>query len=705
MATPRPRSIRTAAFLVLALAGCGGGNATSTGGGGGGGSSTSSSASASGGSSSAGGGSVGEVTIAFPPKRSLTNEKKVHVRGSTSEPARVASLTVGGVTATTQDGFATWTADVPLETGLHTLHVDAVDAQGAAHPGVASVQVDREVFLISAASMAVDESAGRAFVSAKDDGGHQEMLVQVDLGTGARRVVSGDGIGAGPELGVPAFAGLVWYAASGRVIGIEPESALWSIDPASGARTKIADYASAGPRAVGLVLDEAGGRLVTADYASGAVLALDPVTGASTTISDATHGSGPARAFPQAIAFDAASSRLFVGLQSHQDIYAVSLSSGDRVLLSGGGVGAGPALESLYGMTFDPAGARLVVADDVAGHFVAVDAATGDRTTLPGPPASANEAPGLAVGSLVMHAGSILAVDDTVDAIASFDLSTGARADVSRIGVGSGPPVETTDTGAAYDASSDAFYFFDVQHAALASVDRETGARRIVSDATHGSGPSLGAVYDLVAVHGFGYAACVAGDAPLQRIDFTTGDRVALPTGSGPSLGAPVALTRDAAADRLYLLNNAGQVLSLDPHTGDAALVSDEGSGPSLVFHRGLWFAGDALFAGDSVDLVRIDVASGARTVISDAMTGAGPTLLGDHGAVGADGKTLFLATGAGLLTVDLTSGDRSAVSTGAPPLEGLALDADGQPWATTEYFGALATFDLASGARVYASK
>lgn len=54
------------------------------------------------------------VTITFPPARSFAVAPTVTVRGTSAPADQTRAIRVNGVAAASDDGFATWIADVPL---------------------------------------------------------------------------------------------------------------------------------------------------------------------------------------------------------------------------------------------------------------------------------------------------------------------------------------------------------------------------------------------------------------------------------------------------------------------------------------------------------------------------------------------------------------------------------------------------------------
>ena len=104
-----PCSLLTSVAL-LTLAACGGG-----GGGGGGGGPVP---------------GVGTLAFVYPALEGMTDAATFTVRGTATSPDGITSLEVSGVAASTSDGFATWTAMVPLALGSNVLELTAITGIG-----------------------------------------------------------------------------------------------------------------------------------------------------------------------------------------------------------------------------------------------------------------------------------------------------------------------------------------------------------------------------------------------------------------------------------------------------------------------------------------------------------------------------------------------------------------------------------------------
>ena len=65
------------------------------------------------------------AVVDFPPPTSFTDAATVLMRGTAADDVEVAAVRVAGVDAQSDDGFATWTVEVPVNYGRQTLTVEA----------------------------------------------------------------------------------------------------------------------------------------------------------------------------------------------------------------------------------------------------------------------------------------------------------------------------------------------------------------------------------------------------------------------------------------------------------------------------------------------------------------------------------------------------------------------------------------------------
>ncbi len=284
-------------------------------------------------------------------------------------------------------------------------------------------------------------------------------LVQVDLATGARAVVSSSLRGSGAALTSPEG---IARDLDGSILVASPTSVnLLRVDPMTGNRVVVSGCADpvctstvgSGPPFLGprfVVVAESGEILVADRSTPGlyAIVRVDPDSGARTTISGcadetctALVGSGPAisRLFGIAIGSDG---RVFVA--DELAIHAIDPATGDRTLLSGCPdvdcvvpVGAGPAFGEPADLLVAPDGSLLVpfrIEGSLFGSLRRVDPETGERVLVSGcenPDCDSLRGAGPAFaepfGVGFDRSGRLLVSDSRLDALLRVDLATGDR--------------------------------------------------------------------------------------------------------------------------------------------------------------------------------------------------------------------------------------------------------------------------------------
>ena len=189
----------------------------------------------------------------------------------------------------------------------------------------------------------------------------------------------------------------------------------------------------------------------------------------------------------------------------------------------------------------------------------------------------------------------------------------------------------------------------DPRGGGLIKVDKNTGARTLisgfsfVSGTTRGSGPSMGYPFAVrVEASGDILVSGSAGafNADILRIDPVTGNRTLL-TGAGRGTGpVPVGTAAMGLENGVtYLADETGQVVSVDAANGNRTLISGptRGSGPSLVAPMSITSdSPDSVVVLDmeyrpspsagAGALIRVNLATGDRTVVSADLPSTGPT-------------------------------------------------------------------------------
>jgi len=252
-------------------------------------------------------------------------------------------------------------------------------------------------------------------------------------------------------------------------------------------------------------------------------------------------------------------------------------------------------------------------------------------------------------------------------------------------------PVPEGASDLAFDPARDQILACEITNrSGLIGLDLASGRPIFVSGPARGVGPGFPDLIEAVEVDAAHDRAFVLGNlsAEVLAVDLRDGDRTVVSdfTSAGVDFSSPRDVALDAGRLRLVVADlGLDAVVAVDIATGARSLLSDatHGSGPVLgnperiVVVAGLDVA--LVITRDSDDLIGVNLANGNRSVISGAGRGAGPALLNPrtvafdelHGqAVVANGDT-------SILSVDLATGDRALLASDThgtgPSLAGLS--------------------------------
>jgi sugar lactone lactonase YvrE len=627
-----------------------------------------------------------QAIILSPTRDSLTDADMLTVTGTATDNIGIASVTVNGVAAVSSDGFAIWSAVVPLNPGNNTLTVIVRDVSG--NVVIAdSVLVNRQRNLIvNPISVALDSTNNRALVIPTDPTETLKNLLAVDLNTGERTVISGEGVGTGIEFGAP--QDVVLDSASNRVLMTDwVLHGVISVDLPTGNRSIISDSTHGtgpylnGPR--NLALDAANNLVLVTDsdwFNPPALIAVELLTGNRSVISSSTTGEGPNFSFPRGVVLDQANHRAFVTDPGSQALYAVDLFNGNRTVISNNaGFGTGPGFSYPNELAFDSARNRVLVVDPNVEAVIAVDLLTGNRVIVSGQ--SMGTGPRISDSfdiALNTSTGMAFVVDQDLDALVSVDPSTGSRAIVSGMAIGSGSTFRAP-SGIAVDSNNERAFVADFGLDALVVVDMINGSRTVISDAATGTGPQFSDPYGIVYDASNNRVLAVDGSLrALLAVDLGNGNRTILSgasTGSGPAFGLPSGLVYDPDSNHAFVTDvDLNAVVAVDLGMGQRTVISNAATGSGELLSRpagiALHPAGDRVIVGNNATnkLIAVELTTGNRTVISDDTTGIGPTFssegyMGDLAIDSTNGRAL-VAVGVGtLFAVDLVTGNRSIIS------------------------------------------
>jgi Glucodextranase, domain B/K319L-like, PKD domain len=281
------------------------------------------------------------AVILSPPNNATVNGSKITVTGEANDPDGIREIRVNGELASTNNGFLTWSANIPLEFGSNTITVSTTDTLLNTNLEAHVITVENlAVGLNTPTDIAVDEANARLLVL--DSG--RRALIEIDLSSGAQSIISDNSTPNdftqfnGPERVVINAAGnIAWIIDRGYenliVVNLE-----------NGLRSELIDTSSTGPGA---------------------------------SITDARD-----------IALDELSNRALLlvselnGAVNDTRIVSVDLADGSRSILSDA---LTPNVDNPFGyafdgmsIVFDDVGFRLLVMQ--AGELLSVDPLTGSRT-------------------------------------------------------------------------------------------------------------------------------------------------------------------------------------------------------------------------------------------------------------------------------------------------------------------------------------
>ena len=264
----------------------------------------------------------------------------------------------------------------------------------------------------------------------------QSALIQIDLATGDRSLLSGTG---------PTFSGphaLALDPTSNRaliststVFGQE----ILAMDLATGDRSVVSPATLAGsptlPFSRDLVTDG-----VTAWISSevASILAIDLTTGARVVLADAVTGLGSTLTYTWGLGLDTGAGLLYVsgGEAGDAGLYSVSLVTGDRTKVSTSLVGAGPNPTTAPNMFREASGTLLAAATfgTTQTPVLRLDPSTGDRTTVVSSTTSAalEGANSARIIAGPRSDGLAVLADDATNTVMLLDPITGERLVLSR---------------------------------------------------------------------------------------------------------------------------------------------------------------------------------------------------------------------------------------------------------------------------------
>jgi hypothetical protein len=302
---------------------------------------------------------------------------------------------------------------VSTSSGSHTREVDYAAGSGPAWS--------------NATSITIDDSAAELLLTCK---GH-DAIHSIALRDGARALVSGDGLGSGPQLFDPE-----------TVVVLDANTLI------------VTDTGGSQPR----------------------VLSINRISGDRTIVSGQGVGGGVSFNDASGLTIDPASNSIYVLDDFDETLTRVDLTSGDRSRIAGGGVGSGPLLDEPRSIAWDANTSRVLLLQE--GVILSVDPVTLSRTVL----SNLNDT-GFSIhesSRLTCPAGESYALVtlDSPLCILKVSISTGSAVIFADLASAAGPPL-TDVAGIAFSPARQITYLLSLDSNSLHALD-DTGAEHVL---------------------------------------------------------------------------------------------------------------------------------------------------------------------------------------------------------------------------------
>lgn len=672
---------------------------SSCGGGGGGGSSSTgasakslSSASSTSSSSSTVSGTPPIANLTFPSIHSQTENAKIIVRGTASDDSgKIKSVRLNDINAITQDGFATWEAEIPLKWGLNEIIISTQDQEGNINPKALSFSVKRAQLLKSIQTITPDIAHNRALVLDKN----LQAVFAVNLDTGERSPFSTN---THPNSDTPLEQPVCMTidTANNRLLVIDMgfnSRSIVSIDLTTGSRTNLVKFGNLLLAPENVVFDKNKNRLLIGD--SQAIIAYDFSSQEFKNIPAYTIKNIPQSLYYfsnlAGLVMDDSHNRAFA-IDTHR-LLEIDLETNFLKIVSDINTPDSVDWGTPKELALDTINNRVLVASTAhsknKGAILSIDINTGQRSYLSNKTIP-NESLPLTLNyhlAIIPGKNQLLVSDAYNQSIVSINTDNGARSAFSDNSL----PDRSSDTqfnaplSLASDKTIKTFYVMDEDENTLFAIDRTTSQRQIVFTEllNHGTNNYSGIIVDENKNRAL-IADTIEGG--IISIDLSSGKKSVFSKGDTPDsttpLQWPTGIMHSAITNDIYILDLINGFIKANPETGSTLLVTSRTTpAGNIEFTPGDFFALDeqknrAIFADTyNARLIAVDLASGIPSVHSDNTTpDSNVPFVTPVGIIFDKTRNQLIVSGQpGLIGVDINTGKRKLLIDSAQ-LPGLYL-------------------------------
>ncbi|MFC6922371.1 YncE family protein [Microbulbifer taiwanensis] len=584
------------------------------------------------------------ASILFPRQQGLWSDRDtLLVRGTASDNQGVASVVVNGIEATSDNGFATWLAEIPVSYGVLTeIHVTVVDVNGNANEGAAASTVNSyaqnesykfcgplafdpsrnsiyvfnpltelnlnentearlESELEEVTGALFDTRSGQFLVIEKDN------LLSLDKQFNSVKVISS---AEDSDVSFRGYSQIAIDEATGSIYVLDDDhSNLIKVNPENGERNIIDSWKSEGDLSLGqhrpgFVIDS--GRFFA--IISDALIELNPLDWSGTELSGKNVGEGPSLRWLSGLSIDMVNGKAYVG-NSYNELIEIDLNTGDRTLVSAANEEDPLNLSFRYLRNgFIDIGESIAINSCWSGQTFSIEKSSGSRFSISRPTRGTgtyfNSAEQLkfdgfnkrllVLNEVTADPWSYPQFDTAVQQVLSVSPENGDRSIVTGPNTGEGD-INAWFVDIAVDSRNGNIYATDMRSKSIIQIDPVSGNRRVLSSAEKGSGPGgadLGRAGLTVdeSRNRLLLAGGVSGEPEsLISVDLDTGDRSTLVTYGGADTVKWVSssyIEVDDLSVYAYLVNYEGVILSVDLETGLRRIVSGDGVGAGPDFRE-----------------------------------------------------------------------------------------------------------------------